>query len=78
VVLAGSRFLSGAEQRYAPIEGEALAIAWDLEQTRTFFSTFGVPEELSSDGGPEFTASTTGEFLQRWGVRHRLSSAYHL
>ena len=36
VTLVGSRFLSPAEQRYAPIEGEALAVAWDLEQSRYF------------------------------------------
>ena len=36
IVLAGSRFLSPTEQRYAPIEGEALAAAWGLEQTRYF------------------------------------------
>ena len=34
VTLAGSRFLTGAEKRYAAIEGEALAIAWRLEQTK--------------------------------------------
>ena len=36
VTLAGSRFLNGPEERYAAIEGEALAIAWSLEQTRYF------------------------------------------
>ena len=36
IVLAGLRFLSSAETRYAPIEGEALAIAWGLEQTKYF------------------------------------------
>ena len=36
ITLAGSRFLSAAEQRYAAIEGEALAVAWGLEQTRYF------------------------------------------
>ena len=36
VTLAGSRFLSSAEGRYAAIEGEALAVAWALEQTRYF------------------------------------------
>ena len=36
VTLVGSRFLHGAEQRYAPIEGEALAVAWGLEQTKYF------------------------------------------
>jgi len=43
---------------------------------RQIFATFGVPEELSSDGGPEFTAQESKDFYQRWGVRHRLSSAY--
>ena len=35
------------------------------------FSCYGVPVELSSDGGPEFTASTTESFMKRWGVTHR-------
>ena len=39
--------------------------------------TFGVPEELSSDGGPEFIAKDTEDFLHRWEVMHRLSSTYH-
>lgn len=41
---------------------------------RTFFATFSLPEELGSDGGPEFTASNTGDFLLSWNVRHRVSS----
>ena len=41
---------------------------------RHLFATFGVPETLSSDGGPEFTASATSDFLSRWGVFHRISS----
>ena len=36
ITLAGSRFLKPVETRYAPVEGEALAIAWSLEQTRHF------------------------------------------
>ena len=36
IILAGSRLLSSAEQRYAVIEGEALAVVWGLEQTRYF------------------------------------------
>ena len=36
ITLAGSRFLKNAEQRYAPIEGEALAIAWSLEDSKFF------------------------------------------
>ena len=44
---------------------------------RKVFASFGVPEELSSDGGPEFSAYETQTFLAKWGVRHRKSSAYH-
>ncbi len=35
-MLAGSRFNKPAETRYAPVEGEALAIAWSLDQTKFF------------------------------------------
>ncbi len=44
---------------------------------RQWFGTFGVPRELSSDGGPEFTAGSTSDFLKSWGVAHRISSAYN-
>ena len=36
VTLAGSRSLLSAEQRYAPVEGKALAVAWGLEQIKYF------------------------------------------
>ena len=38
--------------------------------------TFGVPVEVSSDGGLEFAATETEYFFKRWGIRHRKSSAY--
>ena len=36
ITLAGSRFTRGPETRYAPVEGEALAVAWSLEATRHY------------------------------------------
>ena len=48
-----------------------------IKVLKRFFATFGVPRELSSDGGPEFIAKENRDFLQRWGVSHRLSSAYN-
>ena len=42
VVLMGSRFTHGAESRYAPIEGEALAVVDALNKTRHF--TLGCPD----------------------------------
>lgn len=36
IVFAGSRFTKGAESRYAPTEGEALAVAWALNHAHLF------------------------------------------
>ena len=41
---------------------------------RGVFSTYGVAEEVASDGGKEFTAEETQQFLKNWSVHHRLSS----
>ena len=41
---------------------------------RHAFITYGIPEELASDGGPEFQSNTLQGFLCTWGVHHRLSS----
>lgn len=35
----------------------------------SFFATLWVQDELSSYGGPEFTAGNTKDFLHRWGIR---------
>ena len=43
-VLAGSRFTKDAETRYAPVEGEALAVLWALESARHY--TLGNPKLL--------------------------------
>ena len=43
---------------------------------RRFCQTYGVPEEVSSDGGPEFRSDTYQRFLKTWCVKHRVSSAY--
>ena len=41
---------------------------------RNLFGTFGIPEELTSDGGPEFTAGETQKFFKTYDIHHRLSS----
>ena len=41
---------------------------------RWIFVTFGIPDELASDSGPEFTAIAVRHFLKNWGVHHCISS----
>ena len=48
-----------------------------IKSLRKYFATFGVPEEVSSDGGPEFSSKETETFFTKWGIRHRQSSAYN-
>ena len=42
-----------------------------------WFTTYGVPEDISSDGGPPFNSHDFAAFLRAWNVRWRLSSAHY-
>jgi hypothetical protein len=75
-LVVGDRLSGWVEVFQSPTSSGLSGATGLIRHLRTLFSTFGVPEELSSDGGPEFTASSTESFLQTWGVRHRISSAY--
>ena len=46
-----------------------------LKHLRNLFTAYGVPEEIASDGGPQFTSGDCKSFLNSWGIHHRLSSA---
>ncbi|XP_013594512.1 PREDICTED: uncharacterized protein LOC106302583 [Brassica oleracea var. oleracea] len=55
------------------VEGEALTRITDL-QIRKFIWTniitrFGVPEEIVTDNGPQFTSHNFKEFCKDWGIR---------
>ena len=62
-------------RRAKPQTSEAGA-AGLIATCREMFMVFGVPVELSSDQGPEYASKAFSDFLQRWGVRHRMSAAY--
>ena len=36
--------------------------------------TFGIPESLTTDGGPQYIAEETKSFLKKLGIHHRYSS----
>ena len=43
---------------------------------RDYFMTFGVAEEISSDGASQYKSEKLEKFLKQYGVRHRVSSSY--
>lgn len=44
---------------------------------RTLFASFGLPEEVVSDNGPQFTSSVFKSFLKNNGVKQTLTPPYH-
>ena len=76
-LVAGDR-LSGFTEVFSTPSGSSNAGSHGLIKClRKWFGTFGVPRQLSSDGGPEFSSDSTAKFLKLWGVAHRISSAYN-
>ena len=76
-LVAGDRLSGWVEVFSAPYGSKQSGARGLVKCLRQWFSTFGVPRELTSDGGPEFTADLTSQFLKTWGVEHRVSSAYY-
>ena len=48
-----------------------------ISALRDYFSTFGIAEIFTSDGASIFTSSLFSDFCTRWGIKQRISSAYH-
>ena len=44
---------------------------------RLYFSRWGAPEELSTDGGTNLVSDEMTSFFKHWGVNMRISSAYY-
>ena len=66
-LVVGDR-LSGCVEVFSTKPGSTSSGAGGLiSHLRSLFATFGVPETLSTDGGAEFVASSTENFLQKWG-----------
>ena len=48
-----------------------------IEELRTLFARFGLPEMIVSDNGTCFVSRELEEFLQKNGVKHATSAPYH-
>ena len=44
---------------------------------RRYFTRYGIAKEVASDGQKVLCSAAVEEFLSRWGVKHRISSAYY-
>ena len=44
---------------------------------RNIFVRYGRPDQLETDGGPQFQSYEFERFLQTWCIKHRLSSPYY-
>ena len=44
---------------------------------RSLFARYGLPHQLVSDSGPQFTAAEFSKFLSGYGIKHACSSPYH-
>ena len=62
---------------------EAKAVAKAIEQVvsdflfKEIFSRYGTPREIVSDGGAQFTSYIIAKLMQKYGVKHRVTSPYH-
>jgi hypothetical protein len=48
-----------------------------IDTFRKYFSRWGVAKDLTTDGASVFTSGAMKDFYDRWGVHHRVSSAYY-
>ena len=78
--IEGHNFLIYADRYSGWVEVERLPSNNFRNVEKTFlrwFATFGVPEEISTDGGPPFKGGDYDQFCKNWGVSRRSSSAYY-
>ena len=48
-----------------------------IEAFQVIFLRFGLPEQLVSDNGPQFTSQQFEQFVQHSGIKHIRSAPYH-
>ena len=48
-----------------------------IEALRSMFAHHGLPEQLVTDNGPQFTSSEFSQFLKENHIKHIVSTPYH-
>ena len=78
--LEGHTFVAFADEYSGWLEVERLSTNSFRNVRKTFlrwFTTYGVPSEIATDGGPPFNSHDYNDFCHTWNIRRRLSSAYY-
>lgn len=67
-----------AHSRWLEIEKmNTTTSAKTIETLQKLFARYGVPAQLVSDNGPQFTSEEFQQFLKRNGIKHITSAPYH-
>ena len=48
-----------------------------IKVLREYLSIFGIPTTITSDGASVFTSKLIEDFFDRWGIIHRVATAYN-
>ncbi len=48
-----------------------------IEALQALFARYGLPEQIVSDNGAQFTSQEFSDFVQANGIRHVRSAPYH-
>ena len=59
------------------VEMSQTTTAKTIEALRRLFAIHGIPEQIVSDNGPQFTSADFKDFTRTNGIKHSCSSPYH-
>ena len=59
------------------VELRSATAAKTIEVLRQLFARYGLPEQVVSDNGSQFTSEEFEEFMKRNGIKHTFSAPYH-
>lgn len=48
-----------------------------IEKMKKLFTRFGIPREIISDGGPQYTSAEFQKLVEKWGILHHVTSPNH-
>ena len=48
-----------------------------IKHLRDIFVRYGRPDQLDTDGGPQYKSAEFAQFLDQWSVKHRISTPYY-